>query len=145
MPKGEKILSPKQKDRTTMPISKKIQNKVLMFSISIFQIGIPLKKFYLFLYLYFKEFFKIWYLKYLTFSQFVKPSWTLREEFHPGGVLFSQRKSIWNRGRKFQILKMLLEILFIYLWLFANRLWKDFPKEIAKTKQVVQAWSKMLK
>jgi hypothetical protein len=29
--------------------------------------------------------------------------------------LFSQRKSISNRGRKFQILKMLLKILFIYL------------------------------
>jgi hypothetical protein len=40
-------------------------------------------------------------------------------------------------------LKMLLEILFIYLWLFAKRLWKDFPKEFAKTKQVVKAWSKM--
>jgi hypothetical protein len=26
-----------------------------------------------------------------------------------------------------------------------KRLWKDFPKEFAKTKQVVQAWSKMLK
>jgi hypothetical protein len=46
--------------------------------------------------------------------------------------LISQRKSIWNRGRKFQILKMLLEILFMYLWLFAKRLWKDFPKEFAK-------------
>jgi hypothetical protein len=31
------------------------------------------------------------------------------------GVLFSQRESIRNRGRKFQILKMLLEIVFIYL------------------------------
>jgi hypothetical protein len=27
-----------------------------------------------------------------------KPSWTLRGEFNWGGVLFSQRKSIWNRG-----------------------------------------------
>jgi hypothetical protein len=25
-----------------------------------------------------------------------------------------------------------------------KRLWKDFPKEFAKTKQVVQRWSKML-
>jgi hypothetical protein len=59
--------------------------------------------------------------------------------------LFSQRKSIWNRGRKIQILKMLLKILFIYLWLFAKRLWKEFTKGFAKTKHVVQAWSKMLK
>ena len=44
------------------------------------------------------------------------------------GVLFSQRKSIWNRGRKFQILKMLRKILFIYLWLFAKELWKGFTK-----------------
>jgi hypothetical protein len=35
MPKGEKILSPKQKDRAT--ISKKIQNKVF---IDVFHIGI---------------------------------------------------------------------------------------------------------
>ena len=74
-----------------------------------------------------------------------KPSWTLRGESHLGGVLFSQRKSIWNRGRKFQILKMLCKILFIYLWLFAKELWKGFTKELAKTKHVVQAWSKMLK
>jgi hypothetical protein len=62
----------------------------------------------------------------------VKPSWTLRGAFDLGGVLLSQRKSIWNRGRKFKILKMLLEILFTYLWPFAKRLWKDFPKEFAK-------------
>jgi hypothetical protein len=75
-----------------------------------------------------------WYLKYLIFFQFVK-----------GEFCLSQRKSIWNKGRKFQILKLLLAILFIYLWLFAKEHWKDFSKEFAKTKQVVQAWSKMLK
>jgi hypothetical protein len=74
-----------------------------------------------------------------------KPSWTLRGEFHLGGVLFSQRKSIWNKARKFQILKMLRKILFIYLWLSAKELWKGFTKEFAKTKHVVQAWSKMSK
>jgi hypothetical protein len=40
---------------------------------------------------------------------------------------------------------MLLAILFIYLWLFAKDFENIFPKEFAKTKQVVQAWSKMLK
>ena len=75
----------------------------------------------------------------------LKPSWTLRGGFHLGGVLFSQRKSIWNKGRKFQILKMLRKILFIYLWLFAKGLWKEFTKQFAKTKHVVQVWSKMLK
>jgi hypothetical protein len=58
--------------------------------------------------------------------------------------LFSQRKSIWTRGRKLQNLKMLLKILFIYLWLFAKELWKRISKTFCKTKHVVQAWSKML-
>jgi hypothetical protein len=75
----------------------------------------------------------------------LKPSWTLRGGIYQGGVLFIQRKSIWNRGRKFQILKMLRKILFIYLWLFAKELWKGFTKEFAKTKHVVQAWTKMSK
>jgi hypothetical protein len=34
---------------------------------------------------------------------------------------------------------MLCKLLFIYLWLF------NFEKDFAKTKHVVQAWSKMLK
>jgi hypothetical protein len=50
----------------------------------------------------------------------------------------------FETGEKFQILKMLLTILFIYLLLFAKRLWKDFPKKFAKTKQVVQMWSEIL-
>jgi hypothetical protein len=75
----------------------------------------------------------------------LKPSWTLRGGFHLGGVLLSQKKSIWNKGRKFQNLKMPRKILFIYLWLFAKELWKGFTKEFAKTKHVVQAWSKISK
>ena len=63
-----------------------------------------------------------------------KPSWTLRGGSPLGGVLFSQRKSIWNRGRKFQILKMLCKILFIHLWLFAKELWKGFYKRVCKNK-----------
>ena len=125
MPKGEKVLAPKQKDRTTKRIFKlmifnwQFQISILLCSkggeVSIFKIDIS------------------------------KPSWTLRGEFYLGGVLFRQRKSIWNRGRKFQILKMLRKILFIYLWLFAKELWRGFTKEFAKTKHVVQAWSKMSK
>jgi hypothetical protein len=42
MTKGESIIQ-KQKDRTTTPISKKIEIKFLMFTIGIFQISIPLK------------------------------------------------------------------------------------------------------
>ena len=65
-----------------------------------------------------------------------KPSWTLRGESHLGGVLFSQRKSIWNRGRQFQILKMLCKLLFMYLWLFAKDLWNGFTKRICKNKNM---------
>jgi hypothetical protein len=32
-------------------------------------------------------------------SKIAKPSWTLRGGFHLGGVLFSQRKNIWNKGK----------------------------------------------
>jgi hypothetical protein len=70
-----------------------------------------------------------------------KPSWTLRGGSLLGGVLFSQRRSIWNRGRKFQILKMLCKILFIHLWLLAKELWKGFTKEFAKTKLVTRGAS----
>jgi hypothetical protein len=62
----------------------------------------------------------------------VKPSWTLRGEFHLGGVLFKSKEKHLKQGRKIQILKTLLEILLLYLWLFAKILWKDFPKEFEK-------------
>jgi hypothetical protein len=42
--KGGESISPKEKDRTTMPISKIFETKFLMFSIGIFQISIPLIK-----------------------------------------------------------------------------------------------------
>jgi hypothetical protein len=41
--KGGESISPKQKDRTTTPISKNFETKFLMFSIGIFQISIPLR------------------------------------------------------------------------------------------------------
>jgi hypothetical protein len=114
-------MSPKQKDRTTTNFK-----------------NLSIEYFHLVSYCVQKEE-KVIFQKYIS-----KPSWTLRGVSHLGGVLFSQRKSIWNRGRKFHILKMLCKILFIYLWLFAKELWKGFTKEFAKTKLVVQTWSKML-
>jgi hypothetical protein len=54
------------------------------------------------------------------------------------------------KGKAFEIggeiskLENALCNIFIYLWLFAKDFEKDFPKRIAKTKQVVQMWSKML-
>ena len=113
--------SPKQKDRTTTNFKR--------LSVEYLSIGFPIM---------FKKGEKVVFQNYIS-----KPSWTLRGGSPSGGVLFSQRKSIWNRGRKFQILKMLCQILFIYLWLFAKDLWNRFIKEFAKTKHVVQKWSKM--
>jgi hypothetical protein len=122
--KGGERKSSKQKDRTTTNF------KNFVFSKNIFN-WYPIV---------FKKGEKVVFQNVIS-----KPSWTLRGGFHLGGVLFSQRKSIWNRGREFQILKMLLKILFICPWLFAKELWKGFTKEFAKTKHVMQAWSKMLK
>ena len=112
MPKGEKVRA--QSKRTAPPPISKI--------------------------LCFQEYYKLvsYYVqkgeKVVFQNDISKPSWTLRGGSHLGGVLFSQRKSIWNRGRKFQILKMLCKILFIYLWLFAKELWKGFTKRICKNK-----------
>jgi hypothetical protein len=37
-----------------------------------------------------------------------------------------------KQGEKIQILKMLLEIIFLYLWLFAKEFEKIFPKDLQK-------------
>jgi hypothetical protein len=65
-------------------------------------------------------------------SDILKPSWTLRGEFIEGEFWLVKGKSIWNRGRKFQILKILRKILSIYLWLFAKELWKGLQKNLQK-------------
>ena len=109
--KGGENMSPKQKDRTTTNFKNLVLNIINWFSY------------------YVKKGEKVVFQNDIS-----KPSWTLRGGFHLGGVLFSQRRSIWNRGRKFQILKMLCKILFIYLWLFAKELWKEFTKEFCKNK-----------
>jgi hypothetical protein len=79
MPKGEKVLA--QSKRTAPPPNFKTYDFQIVISLcskegqsSIFKIVV------------------------------LKPSWTLRGEFYWGGVLFSQRKSIWNKGRNFQTL-----------------------------------------
>jgi hypothetical protein len=113
--KGGESIGPKQKDRTTS----------LSLKINGFQL----------------ENFKLVSLCVLKGEQVVfskldilKPSWTLRGEFIWGGVLFSQRKRIWNKGRKFQNLKMLCKILFIYLWLSCKRTLKRIYKRVCKNK-----------
>jgi hypothetical protein len=60
-----------------------------------------------------------------------------------GGAFIQSKEKHLKQGEEFQILKMLLEIIFLYLWLFAKEFEKIFPK-IYKNKEVVQMWSKML-
>jgi hypothetical protein len=76
--KGGESISPKQKDRTTTPISKKNRNKVKLlnvFSIGIFEISIPLRNsISIGIYILRRSFSKIWYLKYLIFFQLKKHS-----------------------------------------------------------------------
>jgi hypothetical protein len=83
--KGGESISPKQKDRTTTPISKSFETSLnfLLFSISIFERSIPLRNsISIGNYILRRSFSKIWYLKYLIFFQLIKPSSTLRGEFH---------------------------------------------------------------
>ena len=111
--KGGESMSPKQKDRTTTNF------KNLVFSKSIYQLV------------------SYWVQKgeKIVFQfESSKPSWTLRGWFHLGGVLFSQRKSIWNRGRKFQILKMLCNSYSFTFDYLQKELWKEFTKEFCKNK-----------
>jgi hypothetical protein len=103
MPKGEKVLA--QSKRTAPPPNFKTYD---------FQIGISLCS---------KggesSIFKI---------DVLKPSWTLRGSFYWGGVLFSQRKSIWNRGENFKSWKCFSKS---YSFTF-DYLQKNFEKNLQK-------------
>jgi hypothetical protein len=126
MPKGEKVWA--QSKRTAPPP----YFLKLMIFIGKFQIGIScvLKREKVAL-------FKV---------DILKPSWTLKGEFIEGEFCLVKGKSIWNKGRKFQILKMLFKKSYSFTFDYlAKWLWKEFTKEFAKTKLVVQGWSKMLK
>jgi hypothetical protein len=59
-----------------------------------------------------------------------------------GSFCLVKGKAFETGGENF---KKLRKVLFTHLWLFAKERWKEFTKEFAKTKHVVQAWSKMLK
>jgi hypothetical protein len=123
MPKGERILA--QSKRTTPPPFEIFLTdfKLVCFQlVSIFKLV--------------SKYISNWYL--------LKPSWKLRGGFHSGGVLFKSKEKHLNRGRKFQILKMfLVNLIYIPLTICKKTL-KRFSKRFAKTKQVVQMWSKML-
>jgi hypothetical protein len=113
MPKGEKLIGPKQKERTTTP--------PLILKIS-----------------------KNYFTKGKKLFQLQKPSWQLRAELLQGELLVSQRKSIWNRGRIFKILRSAFWNHILIPLAICKRIWKDFSKRFAKITWVVQIWSKML-
>jgi hypothetical protein len=94
--KGEKVIGPKQKDRTTTP------------------------------------FFKNYFTKGEKFIQITKTLLTTKGRISSGELLFSQMKSISNRGRISKILKNLFEIIFLYHWLFAKVCEKTSPKDLQK-------------
>jgi hypothetical protein len=68
----------------------------------------------------------------------------LRGEFHLGRVFVSSKEKHLKQGEKFQNPENAFHNLIHIPLTIYKRLWKDFPKEVAKTKQVVQAWSKIL-
>jgi hypothetical protein len=110
MPKGEKILSPKQKDRTT-----------------------TISNFSKWWFNWISQMFVFQFISMLIRSQ----NWYLLKTLLKAKRIISFMGSFklvkgkaFETGGKFQILKMLLAILFIYLWLFAKRLWKDFQKDL---------------
>jgi hypothetical protein len=73
-----------------------------------------------------------------------KPSWTLRGGSHWGGVLFSQKEKHLKQGEKISNLENTLQNLIHLSLTICKRTLKWIYKECAKTKLVVQAWSKML-
>jgi hypothetical protein len=66
----------------------------------------------------------IWY-------QLQKLSWQLRGEFLQGSFYLVKENHL-KQGEEFQILKMLLEIIFLYLWLFAKEFENTFLKDLQK-------------
>jgi hypothetical protein len=67
-------------------------------------------------------------------NKYIKTLLNTKRRFHLGGVLFESKEKHLKQGEKFQILKMLSKISFIYLWLFAKRTLKKIYKRICKNK-----------
>jgi hypothetical protein len=107
--KGEKVSSPKKKDRTTtnFKIFKNFSNRYL----NVFD-----------------------HVQMVFTKKLVKPSWTLRGEFYSGGVLFSQRKSIQNRGENFKSWKCFLQSYSYAFDYLQKKTLKIISKRICKNK-----------
>jgi hypothetical protein len=69
----------------------------------------------------------------------------LRGEFYLGGVLFESKEKHLKQGEKISNLENAsCNLIHIPLTICKKKLKKEFSKEFAKTKLVMQAWSKML-
>jgi hypothetical protein len=75
----------------------------------------------------------------------LKPSWTLRGEFIEGEFCLVKGKAFETKGENFKTWKCFAKYYSFTFDYIAKGFWKGFTKEFAKTKHVVQAWSKMLK
>jgi hypothetical protein len=105
----------------------KIKEETISIGISFgFKISISIKKFNWYNFIYFKN-----------GNPFKNPLESYRENFFRGSFYLVKGKA-FETGGEFQILKMLLEIIFLYLWLFAKEFEKDFPKRFAK----ISKWCK---
>jgi hypothetical protein len=118
MPNGERLLSPKQKERTTI-ISKKIKIK-LQLIFGNFSIGIHasfvLRKQNFNWYLNNGNLFN-WYISrsFFKISIYFKTLLKAKRRISFRGSFIKSKEKHLKQGEKFQILKMLLAILFIYL------------------------------
>jgi hypothetical protein len=120
MPNGEKY-SPKQKDRTTTN-----HHQFQSFLKEVFNWHLMMKNF--------NRQISNWYLKYLIFFQLVKPSWTLREELHPEGVLFKSKEKHLKQGEKISNLENASRILIHIPLTICKRPWRRISKRICKNK-----------
>jgi hypothetical protein len=117
--KGGESIGPKEKDRTTTLILKLMIFKLVNFklvSLCVLKGG-------------------------ESSIDILKPSWTLRGEFIEGEFCLVKGKAFQTRGENFKTWKCFSKSYSFTFDYLAKGLWKEF----AKTKLVVQAWSKMLK
>jgi hypothetical protein len=131
MPKGERVLA--QSKKTTPPIFEK--NDLCLS----YQIGILWWKFLI-------DIFQNWYTFQLVrifqigiFFQLVKPFWTLRGEFYPGGVfVLVKEKAFETGGENFKSWKCFSKS---YLYTF-DYLQKTLKKNFQKDLQKQNKWCK---
>jgi hypothetical protein len=140
MLKGEKVLRPKQKDRTAISRFSQmfISNGIWRY----FSIGILfdfkiLRKY--------KNFNWYNFTMYLFQKGRIISKTLLKDKGRISSrkLSFSQRKSIWNKGSNFKSQKCFLQS-YSYTFDYLQKILKRFFQKNCKNKQVVQMWFKML-